>query len=215
MANGNGPSLLVLLLACMLYGEAFIANLSARNHAAPHTLVALKAKTNSETVFASRRDLFGHILFSTTASTVIAPIILGNKPALADVTNKVASSSSLRLLKRALRSLEDLELAASSNDYEGIKTGLRTPPFTEVRKNCVVLIRGGEDGPDAEALQSTYADFIKSVEELDSNAGLGVRGRKGISLIGPYDESVKRLRAFLEVAERSVAIPIAQPTPNV
>mmetsp|Transcript_20488 Transcript_20488/g.59382 ORF Transcript_20488/g.59382 Transcript_20488/m.59382 type:complete len:217 (-) Transcript_20488:286-936(-) len=159
----------------------------------------------------SRRTFLGRVVSSAAASSALSPLLLHGSPARADVTNKVASSASLRLLKRALREIENLEMAASSDDYEGVRNGLRTPPFTEVRKNCMVLVRGGEDGSDADALRKTYSAFTRAVEDLDSQAGLGLRGKKGVSLIGPYDNTVKGLAGFLEVAERSAAVPIAQP----
>lgn len=97
------------------------------------------------------------------------------KPAFADVTNKVASQSSLRYIKRSIKELEKLELYAAQNDYIEMKQGIRGPGISEIRKNAVVLIRGGEDGPEATNLQNAYESFIKDIEALDGAASLGVR----------------------------------------
>lgn len=97
------------------------------------------------------------------------------KPAFADVTNKVASQSSLRYIKRSIKELEKLELYASQNDYTEMKQGIRGPGISEIRKNAVVLIRGGEDGPEATNLKNSYDEFIKDIEALDGAASLGVR----------------------------------------
>lgn len=97
------------------------------------------------------------------------------QPAFADVTNKVASQSALRYVKRSMKELEKLEMFAAQNDYSEIKQGIRGPGLSEVRKNMQVLIRGGEDGPEAANLKTAYDAFIKSIEAFDSNALLGVR----------------------------------------
>lgn len=101
-----------------------------------------------------------------------------------------------------------MEPYVTANDYENVKLAIRVPPFTEVRKNCQILIRGGEDGPEADNLHSTYAEFIKKLEELDSKASLGMRGRKGMVLQQSYDDTLRGLIAFEEVAERAAEIPL-------
>ena len=74
-----------------------------------------------------------------------------------------------------MRELDRLELYSAQNDYSEIKQGLRTPALSEIRKNANVLIKGGEDGPEAENLLKSYAVFIKDIESLDSAASLGFR----------------------------------------
>ena len=74
-----------------------------------------------------------------------------------------------------MKELEKLEFFASQNDYSEMKEGIRAPGLSEIRKNMRVLIRGGEDSAEAENLQNAYDTFIKSIEELDGAANLGVR----------------------------------------
>lgn len=149
----------------------------------------------------SRRGAVAQGIFTlATISTTL--------PAYADVTSKVASQAALRNIKRTVKELQKLEFYAADNKYVELKDGLRVAPITDIRKNCNILIRGGEDGPESEALKAGYADFIKSLEELDSQAGLGIRGRKGINLIDSFDRSVKSLVSFAEVADRATGIPL-------
>uniref|UniRef100_A0A7S2S1F9 Uncharacterized protein n=1 Tax=Eucampia antarctica TaxID=49252 RepID=A0A7S2S1F9_9STRA len=157
----------------------------------------------------SRRLVIESIFALATVSATTVAL-----PAYADVTNKVASQSALRTVKRTVKELQKLEFVVADNNYAGLKEGLRVPPFTDVRKNCNVLIRGGEDGPEQEALQKAYGEFIKNLEDLDSQASLGARGRKDIKLMDSFDRSVKSLLSFEEVAERAVGIPLQVESPQ-
>jgi len=129
-------------------------------------------------------------------------------PAFADVTNKVASQSSLRYVKRSMKELEKLEFYATENDYSQMKQGIRGPGLTEIRKNALVLIRAAEDGPEAENLKNAYDAFIKDIEALDGAASLGFRGRKGVALYPPYQKAYKNLQEFASVAAKSIEIPL-------
>ena len=159
----------------------------------------------------SRRDV---IKESILGSAIV--LTSSSFPAFAStdvVTNKVAAQSALRVIKRSIKALQTLEFTASDDNYLGIKEGLRVPPLTDVRKNANILIRAaGDNEEQTKELQSAYDEFIKSIEDLDSKAGLGARGRKGVTLIDSYDRSVKTLVSFQEVAERTVAIPLPSPT---
>lgn len=131
-------------------------------------------------------------------------------PAMADVTSKLASTAALRSVKRAAKELEDMELLVTTGDYEGVKAAIRVPPFTEVRKNCVVLIKGGEDAGEelSGSLERTYADFKVHIEALDSAASLGIRGRKDVEMSASFGDSVKSLNEFVAVAEKAAGVPI-------
>lgn len=153
----------------------------------------------------SRRNAIQGLLTPAIATVVTS----FSQPAFADVTNKVASQSALRYMKRSMKELEKLEFYASNNDYSEIKQGIRSPALSEIRKNAKVLIKGGEDGPEAENLQVAYDAFIKDIESLDGDASLGFRGRKGIQMYPNYEKSVKSLAAFTEIAAKSVTIPMA------
>ncbi len=170
--------------------------------------------TKHKNALMSREDLFQNMVkSSTTAATATFITFLSSpNPANADVTNKIASQASLRYIKRSIKEFEKLEFFASMNDYSEMKQGLRSPALSEIRKNAKVLIKGGEDGVEAENLVASYDDFIKDIEKLDSDASLGFRGRKGVELYPSYEKAVKDLKAFSEVAERSTLIPIASTT---
>ena len=158
----------------------------------------------------SRKEFIHSIMKASLVVSSSTPFLFSSpSPALADVTNKVASKSALRYIKRSIKELEKLELYASTNDYAEIKQGLRSPALSEVRKNASVLIKGGEDGPDAEMLVSSYGTFIKDVEKLDGDASLGFRGRKGIELYPAYSEAVKDLKIFEEIAAKATDIPLS------
>jgi hypothetical protein len=157
-----------------------------------------------ETVALSRRDYV-----QTLAAGVLGSCLLPEN-ASADVTNKVASSTALRSVKRAQKQLKDLLPSAQANDFVQVKAFLRTAPFVDVRKNCFILVRGGEDGPKAEQLQATYKAFIGSVEKIDATASLGMRGRK-IPDLQMSDEFLvieSTLNDFLKVAEEATDIPV-------
>ena len=99
--------------------------------------------------------------------------------ALADVTNKLASTTALRSLERVKEQLPvKLKPVAQANDYIGIKQALRLPPFDQVRKDLLTVVRGGEDGPKAGELQLAYKGLIKSLEDIDATASIGM-GRSG------------------------------------
>jgi len=131
-------------------------------------------------------------------------------PALADVTNKVASPAALRSVKRAQKQLSDLQPVAAADDFVQVKAFLRTPPFSDVRKNCFVIVRGGDEGPMAEELQSTYKAFIASIEKIDSTASLGMRGRKipEIQLSEEYLLVESSINDFIKVAEEATLLPL-------
>ena len=140
---------------------------------------------------------------------LLVPTIALPLAANADVTNKVASKSALRNVKRSMKELEDMELLAVENDYSGILSAIRMPPFSEVRKNCSVLVKGSEDNEgDYASLQSAYKEFITSIEALNNYAGLGNRGKKDIQLGGYYKSSVVALNNFYTLAEKTAAVPM-------
>lgn len=153
----------------------------------------------------TRRDVFATAAASCFAAAVAASTPL---PAYADVTNKVASAAALRGVKRGLKDLEKTEFYAAENNYIETKSGLRSPGMNEVRKNCLVLMKGGEDNAEADSLKNSYDNFVRAIERLDSQASLGIRGKKNIELIGDYDATVKALKQFLDIAEKSAATPL-------
>lgn len=150
----------------------------------------------------------------TCLEGLVAGVVVGGallpKPAFADVTNKIAGSTALKSVKRAQKQLKDLLPSAQSNDFVQVKAFLRTPPFVDVRKNCYILVRGGEDGPKADELQSTYKAFIASVEKIDGSASLGIRGRKipDLQLSEEFLVIESTMKEFIRVAEEATEIPV-------
>ena len=122
--------------------------------------------------------------------------------AKADVTNKVASTGALRSLKRAQSQLPKLQPTVELNDFVGVKAFFRNPPFDQVRKNCFIIVRGGEDGPSATELDAKYKTFIASLEKIDGTASLGMRGRKipPLQMSEEYQTVLTTLDSFLKVS---------------
>ena len=146
----------------------------------------------------------------STASLAVTTSVLIPEVANADVTNKVASSSAIRVVKSAQKQLDTLEFYAANNQYKELVQAVQSPPLTEIRKACTTLIRGGEDERDADKLVSSYQNFISSLEKMYTTAGLGIRGRtipQG-ELLGLYNDTVSTLSIFAAVAEDSVSIPL-------
>lgn len=180
---------------------------------APTTLSSEKRVASVTALDAEQGELTRRGAFEAVSASFLTAVVAGGlpSPACADVTNKVASTAAIRAVKRALKDLEKAEFACVGNQYTDAKEALRTPGLNEVRKNCLILIRGGEDGAEAENLKSAYEKFVKDLEALDSQASLGMRGRKkDIQLAGYYDSALASLKAFLEVGERSATIPLQE-----
>lgn len=154
---------------------------------------------------ATRRQLLEGAA-ATVAATAFAPQL-----ALADVTNKVASSSALRYVKRAAKQLDNMELYVSTADLAAIQNEIRTSPLTEIRKNMSILVRGGEDGPDAAKLAQGYQKFISSLEAFDTTCRSAARGRNMPEgqLYQQYKDSAAALKDFLAIADEAVNIPLS------
>ena len=181
---------------------------SFRLHAITSKDIKSEIQVDSSIDKLSRRQALsipGHLL-ALLGSAAIPSL---PRPALADVTNTIAYRSALRTVKSASKELENMATLASTNDYAGIKQALRVPPFTEVRRTCNILIREITDAEEALQLQKNYADFIRYVEELDTSATLGMRGRKNIQLQPSFENASNALGAFVEVAQRSAVLPVA------
>lgn len=183
---------------------------------APTTTLSSEKRVASVTALnAEQGELTRRGAFEAVSASFLTAVVAGGlpSPACADVTNKVASTAAIRAVKRALKDLESekTEFACVGNQYTDAKEALRTPGLNEVRKNCLILIRGGNDGAEAENLKIAYEKFVKDLEALDSQASLGMRGRKkDIQLAGYYDSALASLKAFLEVGERSATIPLQE-----
>jgi len=135
--------------------------------------------------------------FVTSASLIFA------SPAFAD---PMESSTALRNVRKSLKELEDLESLVSEKDYPAIKSALRVPPFTELRKSCNVVIARTQEGRDVETMKVQYSTFIKGIEGLDSKVALALRGKKGVEIKGSYKVALKALTIFNEAAERVYSV---------
>lgn len=154
----------------------------------------------------SRAEFMSDVVFKMSLGLTIALPTATH----ADITNKLASPVALRNVKSAVKKLSIIEFYVAQNDYTAIKETLRLPPFSEIRKSCTVLIRGGEDGPDSENLQLRYKDFTASLEKIDGLASLGMRGRNVASddLYLSYKSLVESLTGFFEVAQAVAETPV-------
>uniref|UniRef100_A0A7S3DRB6 Uncharacterized protein n=1 Tax=Entomoneis paludosa TaxID=265537 RepID=A0A7S3DRB6_9STRA len=148
--------------------------------------------------------------FLTQAGVIMAGVLSVPHAARADITNKLASSAALRNVKSVQKKLSSMELYVSDSDYTSVREAIRVAPFSDVRKSCKTLIKGGEDGPDAQALQDKYTDFMASLEKMDSLAGLAIRGRniKNEEFYASYKATVDSLGNFVEVAQAAAEIPV-------
>lgn len=81
-----------------------------------------------------------------------------------------------------------------------------------MRKNGLILVRGGEDGPKAKELLLAYKKFIAAVEKLDSTGSLGMRGRTmdPFQMKQEYDVIEKALESFLKVGGEAAEIPLQE-----
>jgi hypothetical protein len=129
----------------------------------------------------------------------------------ADVTSKVASSAALRNVKSSQKKLAAMEVLVEENDYSEVKEAIRAAPFSDVRKSCSTLIKGGEDGPDFEELQVRYKSFVTKLEKMDSNASLALRGRTlpAGEFVASYQATVEALTNFVDIAQSAVEIPMS------
>ena len=116
------------------------------------------------------------------------------------------SSTALRNVRKSLKELEDLESLVSEKDYPAIKSALRVPPFTELRKSCNVVIARTQEGREIETMKVQYSTFIKGIEGLDSKVALALRGKKGVEIKGSYKVALKALTIFNEAAERVYSV---------
>lgn len=78
----------------------------------------------------------------------------------------------------------------------------------------LVLVRGGEDGPKAGELLAAYKQLIKSLEEVDATATLGMQGRNKdpFQLASEYDATEKALDLFIKVGAEAANIPLQEGT---
>jgi hypothetical protein len=141
----------------------------------------------------------------TSAIIISMPLV-----AHADVTAKVASSAALRKVRTCQMKLATLEASVTDQDFLAIREALRVAPFSDLRKSMSTLVKGGEDGPNAQELAEKYKLFISSLETMDARAGLGARGGKvsGEEMVKYFENTKTSLQEFLLLAEASAEIPI-------
>ena len=194
--------------ACLL---AFVSSFSLSGpQQQPTTKVPTSLMSSSSTPSpdtSTRRQWF---LEQGSALAGAALVLTVPFAAQADVTNKVASTTALRNVKRAMKQAATYESFISDNDWTGLLGAIRAAPMSEVRKNCFILVRGGEDGPDAKQLADTYKAFIASLEKLNTTAQLALRGRQipDGEIAGYYQNTLTNLQGFIDVAEEAVTIPL-------
>mmetsp|Transcript_2396 Transcript_2396/g.5017 ORF Transcript_2396/g.5017 Transcript_2396/m.5017 type:complete len:254 (-) Transcript_2396:260-1021(-) len=177
----------------------------------------IRVTTRRDAVHKTLTTLVGGVAASTglLSSTLSTPTTRFGmvQAAHADVTNKIASSTALRALTRAQAQLPTKLLPeAQSNNFVGVKARLREPPFDLMRKNGLILVRGGEDGPMAKELLKAYKALIASIEKIDATASLGMRGREvdPFEMSQEYDAISAALDCFLKVGGEAAEIPLQE-----
>lgn len=195
--------LVVAFCALVGTGEAF----SAQPCRHQHVKTALMATFESFTAPTDRKTF---LQTAITVSVGAAVLTVGTTPAHADVTNKVASSAALRTVKLSQKKFAGLETLVQGDEYAEFKEALRVAPFSDIRKSMSTLVKGGEDGPDAEALQDKYKTFIARLEKMDSTAGQALRGKKlkEGEFSSLYHDVVDALADFLETAQAAAEVPV-------
>jgi hypothetical protein len=209
------PSLLLCVFLTSS-SHAFLINENggyARRSAAVKTLTA--SSSSSTCLSATTRKAFFQdlVVMGVTVATTSSVLTTRPQAANADITSKVASSTALRNVKTSQKRLKALNDYAKENEYMKLKEALREAPLSEVRKSCTTLVNGGEDGPDAEKLQSKYKAFIEALEKMDSTGSVALRGKKlkEGQFERLYQETVESLADFLVTAEEAVLIPMQYP----
>lgn len=148
-----------------------------------------------------------------TTSTLSILCNVKPSPSNADVTNKIAGTTALRSLTNTRRQLSaKLQPLAQSNNYKGIKTCLRESPFTNLRKDMLTIVRGGEDGQKATELLLAYKQLINALETIDGTSTLGMQRGKvdNFQLSIEYDDIEKALDLFIYVGYEAAGIPLQE-----
>ena len=171
------------------------------------------------TTTTTRRAAFRKTLTTLVGGVTASTALLSSSPTIlveaahADVTNKIASSTALRAMTRTQTQMPTKLLPdVQANNFIGVKARLREPPFDLVRKNGLILVRGGEDGPKAKELVKSYKALIATFEKIDATASLGMRGRSidQFEMSQEYDAIVVALEAFLKVGTDAAEIPLQE-----
>ena len=133
----------------------------------------------------------------------------------ADVTNKVAGTTSIRALERMKIKFPIKVLPlVEKNDFLAVYGALREPPFDSIRKNAKTLVLGGEDligSGKANELEKKYKKLISSLEKLDNTASKGTRSPKQFSSMQmkeEYDTLLISLDEFLKIGIETSQIPM-------
>ena len=198
--------LIFLVTSCMI---VTVHSLNIHRHT-PTVVSITPAQAQSHSPFIQKTTCIPTTLISTfnrreslsfpSTFAVLPIVLLSPTEARADklISNQLASPSALRYVKLSIKVLSDLEFYASTNDYEQIKLGLRGPGLDQLRKNASILVGSNEEGPVKESLASRYSTFIHDLEKLDSEASLGIRGRKNISMSESYEKCLSSLNDFVD-----------------
>merc|ERR1712008_92731 len=111
------------------------------------------------------------------------------------------------------KALEKTELSVTNKEYKEVRDALRSPSMGTLRKYCNVLILNGE-GTEKELLTTSYQKFVKTLETLDSQCNLAVRGKKNVEIYNLYRDSLKDLIIFEDTAEKVMGV-TAEVAPEV
>lgn len=193
------------LSSCRAFAPAINQPTTTTTTTTTSSTVAMAA-SSSDPFLADRKTFLQTAALSFGSATAMFTSL----PAHADVTNKVASSAALRNVKLVQKRLASLADTVAQDEYQELKDALRVAPFSDLRKNMTVLVRGGEDGPDAQVLQDKYKTFIAQLEKMDTTATLALRGKKlnEGDFSSTYQATVDALADFVETAQGAAEIPV-------
>jgi hypothetical protein len=186
------------------------------------TITITPTRNNDEVVVGvSRADAMNNIatkliMIGTAGVTTGFYLVGGDVQVVhADVTNKVASTTSIRSLER-MKTLFPIKVLplVERNDFLAVYGSLREPPFDSIRKNAKTLVLGGEDlGVQANELEKQYKILISALEKIDNTASKGTRNSNKFSSLQmkeEYDTLLIALDSFLKLGIETSQIPIQQ-----
>ena len=210
---------LLSLLPSYSRGWSLLSSTSSSGRSISTTTTPTRNDNDGVVVGVSRADAMNSIatkviMIGTAGATT--GLFAGNAQIVhADVTNKVAGTTSIRALERMKIKFPIKVLPlVEKNDFLAVYGSLREPPFDSIRKNAKTLVLGGEDligSGKADELEKKYKKLISSLEKLDNTASKGTRSPKQFSSMQmkeEYDTLLISLDEFLKIGIETSQIPM-------
>jgi len=185
--------------------------------ASPNSAVSTTQTALFANPVVSRKRAFQDVIATTIATVTVGTTV--SAPAFAVTFGGIDATpeESLRYVRRGIKALAKTELSVTNKEYLEVRDALRSPSLDTLRKYCKILIASGAE-TEKDELTYRYEKFVKDFESLDSQANLGVRGKKDVKMNVLYRDSLKELTAFADEAEKLLGLtpePAPTPTPEV